>query len=245
MNPIILRTNATAVYRFLSILHSSLDTGDSFAGKKILDCGAGGLVPPLAIFAEQGLDAYGIDISEAQLAKARQFIDQTGLSIHLQTGDMRQIPYDDETFAYVFEHYSMCHLTKADTAVAIEEMYRVLKPGGIVFLGVMSQDCWPLSSYGKERSPGERWMIEGEEETCHSLFADQESDQLLDAWDIAFKEKTVSYVGGESLSEEEWEPLHPEAPMPCSLSEWKDQYRRRIDFCQYVHIYYYLEKPQS
>ena len=219
MNPTMLRTNATAVYRFLSILHASLDKGDSFAGKNILDCGARGPVPPLAIFAEQGLGAYGIDISENQVAKARAFVKRRGLSIHLQTGDMRQIPFDDNTFDYVYEHYSMCHLSKEDTAAAIAEMKRVLKPGGIAFLGVVSQDCWPLSSYGEERSPGERWMVEGREETCHSLFSDQESDQLLAAWDVAFKAKAIAYVGGEALSEEEWEGLHSEALATCSLSK--------------------------
>jgi len=245
VNPTILRTNATAVYRFLSVLHASLDKGASFAGKKILDCGAGGPVPPLAIFAEQGLDAYGIDISESQIAKAQEFSRQTGLTIHLQQGDMRRIPFEDNTFDYVYEHYSMCHLSKADTAVAISEMRRVLKPEGIAFLGVVSQDCWPLSSYGEERAPGERWMIEGGEETCHALFTDEESDQLLAAWDIAHKEKAVSFVGGESLAEEEWEALYPEAPATCSREEWTAQYTKRTNLCKYVHAYYYVEKSSE
>ena len=102
------------------------------------------------------MDTHGIDISEKQVERARQFIDRSGLPIHLQTGDMRQIPYDDGAFDYVYEQHSMCHLSKADTAAVIGEIHRVLKPGGIAFLGVASQDCWPLSSYGEERSPGER-----------------------------------------------------------------------------------------
>ena len=53
MNPTILRTNAPAVYQFLCILNASLESGENLRGKKILDCGAGGPVPPLAIFAEQ------------------------------------------------------------------------------------------------------------------------------------------------------------------------------------------------
>lgn len=243
MSPTILRTNATAVYRFLSILNASLESGESLRGKKILDCGAGGPVPPLAIFAEQGMEAYGIDISEEQVTKARQFIDQTGLSIHLRTGDMRQIPYDDETFDYVYEHYSMCHLTKADTAIAIGEMRRVLKPEGLAFLGVVSEDCWPLSSYGEERAPGERWMMEDGEERCHSLFADAELDQLVSAWDIALREKSFYCVGGEQVSEEEWKSLHREAQTPCSVEDWIGRYPERTNMFRYVHTYYYLEKP--
>lgn len=36
------------------------------------------------------------------------------------------MPFEAETFDYVYEHYSMCHLSKKDTALAIDEMYRVL-----------------------------------------------------------------------------------------------------------------------
>ena len=85
-------------------------------------------------------------------------------------------------------------------------------------------------------------MVEGREETCHSLFSDQESDQLLAAWDVAFKAKAIAYVGGEALSEEEWEGLHSEAPATCSFSEWQNQYAQRTNLCKYVHTYYYLEK---
>lgn len=244
MNPAILRMNATAVYRFLSLMNSSLQSGESLLGRKILDCGAGGPVPPLSIFAEQGMEAYGIDISEEQLAKARRFVQQTGLPIHLQPGDMRRIPYEDKTFDYVYEHFSMCHLTKVDTAIAIEDMHRVLKPGGIAFLGVVSQDCWPLSSYGEERAPGERWMVEGGEETCHSLFSDLEIDALVSSWDIRMKEKAVSHGGGTQLSKKEWEDLHSEAPLPYSMADWMAQYPERANFCRYVHTYYYLEKSR-
>jgi len=243
MNPTILRTNATAVYRFLSILYASLEPEGRLLGKKILDCGAGGPVPPLAIFAEQGMDAHGIDISESQILKARAFAERTGLPIHLQVADMRSIPFGDNTFDYAYEHYSMCHLSKADTAKAIAEIHRILKPGGIAFLGLVSQDCWPLSFFGEERSPGERWMVEGGSEVCHSLFTDEEAAGLLPAWDIAFAEKMITSTDGATLSETQWEALHGEAPAPCTLEKWMAMYPKRESMCQYVHTYYYLEKP--
>jgi len=245
MKPTILRTNATAVTRFLSKIHASLEPGESLCSCKIFDCGAGGPIPPLAIFAEQGMEAHGIDISETQLAKAKAFAQQISLPIHLQSGDMRQIPYEDGTFDYVYEHFSMCHLSKADTAMAIEEMQRVLKPGGLAFLGVISQDCWPLSFYGEERLPGERWMVEGGDERRHSLFSDAEANALVSSWNIKSKERSVFHVGGAGLSKDEWKALHLEAPEPCSLDEWMARYPERIDRCRYVHTYFYLEKPPA
>ena len=41
--------------------------------RSVLDCGAGGELPPLALFYENGYAASGIDIDEAQVQKALCF----------------------------------------------------------------------------------------------------------------------------------------------------------------------------
>jgi SAM-dependent methyltransferase len=220
-----------------------LDEGETLAGRRILDCGAGGPIPPLAIFAEQEMDCVGIDISERQLERAHAFVERTGLAIALQLADMRSLPFVDVSFDYVYEHYSMCHLNVADTARAVGEMRRVLKPGGLAFLGVISDECWPLSAYGEERSPGEFWMIEDGDETLHCLFSDEASDALVADWEILAKEKAVLHVGGDDVSKEDWAALHTEAPEVCSLDEWMARYERRINDYRYVHTYYVLVKP--
>jgi len=243
VNPTILRTNATAVYRFLSLIQSELAEGESLCGKRILDCGAGGPIPPLAIFAEQGMITSGIDTSEPQLERSRAFIERTGLAIDLQQADMRDLPFPDASFDYVYEHYSICHLNVSDTAKALAEMRRVLVPGGMGFLGVVSNESWPLSEYGEERSPGEFWMVNDGHEARHSLFSDEASDTLVADWKLLAKEKAVLYVGGDSVPPEEWSALHAEAPTPCSLEEWNALYRQRRRFFRYVHTYYTVRKP--
>jgi hypothetical protein len=91
--------------------------------------------------------------------------------------------------------YSVCHLSKQDTALANSEMYRVLKPQGLCFLSVISKDCWPKSLSGQKREPGEYWGEEREEEpTLHSMFSDEEADELVSAWKIVSKEKQVRYL---------------------------------------------------
>ena len=243
MIPTILRTNATAVYRFLGLIHTRLEEGETLRGRRILDCGAGGRVPPSAIFAEQGMEAVGIDISESQLEHARAFVEQTDLHIGLQKADMRRLPFADASFDYVYEHYSMCHLNVEDTTRTIAEMRRVLVPGGLAFLGVISSESWPLSSFGEERNPGEYWMTENGAEVFHCLFSDAKSDRLISDWDVVSKEKAVLHVGGDSVSEADWAKLHEEAPVPCSPEDWAAQYDRRTNYYRYVHTYYYLRKP--
>ncbi len=189
------------------------------------------------------MDPYGIDISPDQIERARTFCQETGLPMKLAVGDMRSLPFEDASFDCVYEHYSMCHLNKADTAQAIAEMRRVLKPAGIAFLGVVSQDCWPLSSYGEKRAPGERWMTEGDRRVCHSLFTDREADALVSGGDVAWKKRITLHVGGGSAAEKAWSDLYEEAPSPCTQEEWDQQYPDRQDFYRCVHLYYFLNKP--
>jgi hypothetical protein len=47
MENVILRTNAIPVYGFLSFIHARHPQGETSQRGKVLDCGAGGPVPPL------------------------------------------------------------------------------------------------------------------------------------------------------------------------------------------------------
>jgi SAM-dependent methyltransferase len=240
MKNVILRTNAIPVYAFLSHINAAQGQGG-----KVLDCGAGGPLPPLALFHQHGFEGWGIDTSEAQLQKALDFCEEHGVNLNLRQGDMRQIPFEDECFDYVYEHYSMCHLTKKDTARAVQEMYRVLKRGGLCFLGVISLDSWPRSLFGQEKEPGEFWSQEhGDELTVHSMFDDDEADRLVSAWEIVHKEKQVRYLrsSAKGTSLEKWMDLYQEAQDRCSEQAWKERYAQRANAFQYAHVYYLLKK---
>jgi len=234
--PTILQTNATTVYQFLSIIRYALKKGETLKERKVLDCGAGGPVPPVAIFSEQGMEAYGIDNNERQLDLSRQFCSDSGIDIQLKLADMRELPFGDESFDYVYEHYSVCHLTAEDTKQTIDEFKRVLKPGGMALFGVISRESWPQSIFGKR--------VDGTP-VHHGLFSDEEADELLAGWDVMLREKVVRILTkeAEALSESDWMALRSEAPRPCSEEAWKDLYPRRTDYFTYVHSFYYLKKP--
>ena len=251
MKHVVLRPNAIPVYGFLSFVvarrarEGAAPEGNALTQPKVLDCGAGGPVPPVSLFQQHGFEAWGIDTSEAQLEKARQFCEEQGIELHLRSGDMRRIPFEDETFDYVYEHYSMCHLSKQDTARAVGEMHRVVKRGGYGLLGVISLDCWPKSFFGEEREPGEYWMEEGGQGlTRHSMFSEKEADGLVSAWEIVSKEKHFTYLretAGET-SPEEWMALQQEGD-GYSPEAWRAKYEDRRNAFQYAHLFYTLRKP--
>ena len=248
MNNLILHPNATPVYGFLSFINSQNLNGEGPQPNKILDCGAGGLIPPLALFQHHGFESWGIDISEEQLDKAKQFCRERGIEINLREGDMRHIPFEDEEFDYVYEHFSMCHLNKVDSAAAILEMRRVLKPRGLCFLGVISTDSWPRSLFGEEREPGEYWGEEdGNQNVLHSMFKDEEADELVAGWEVLIKDKQVRYLreAAAQTSLEEWMKLLPEAEMKYPEEAWREKYAHRTNAYQYAHLYYLLKKTES
>lgn len=243
MKPIVMRSNAIPLYRFLSAIVADLNADPVPSDRKILDCGAGGTLPPLTVFAAQGLDASGIDLSDAQLQQAQAFCETENVTLRLHRGDMRRLPFADARFDYVYEHYTMCHLSRADTPRAIEEMGRVLKPGGRCFLGLISGETWP--PLGRERDPDEFWFEEGEEAIRHSVFTDREADQLMSRWKVVRKERSITWLTSrmEPLTEADWRDLYHEIQPRCSESEWIARYDRRLTEAQYVHTFYLLQKP--
>lgn len=55
--------------------------------------------------------------------------------VHVETGDMRALPCTDETFDVVVSHWAVHNLPdEADRRRALDEMLRVLRPGGTLVL---------------------------------------------------------------------------------------------------------------
>jgi SAM-dependent methyltransferase len=105
------------MYLFLEFYQHFVHLPKESPRPKVLNCAAGGRVPPLGLFYENGFDTWGIDLSEEALGRARIFETANGMQFHLQKGDMRQLPFLDQTFDLVYEFYSLVHLSHADIAV--------------------------------------------------------------------------------------------------------------------------------
>jgi ubiquinone/menaquinone biosynthesis C-methylase UbiE len=163
--------------------------------KRILDCGAGGPRPPLALFSKYGYETHGIDISLSAVSSAQKFAEENKLDLKIIEGDMRKIPFDDESFSFVFSQNSICHLTKKDTKKAISEITRVLRPGGYCLIDFMSSDSsyYGAESLGKEVGPGEFQYIDEDGETVlHCFHSDDEPDQYFSDLKLVRKTKTIA-----------------------------------------------------
>ena len=170
------------LYTFLSYCNASP------MEKEVLDCGAGGAEPPLALFFEYGYRTHGIDISEKQLKKAQQFCKDHGMELDISRGDMREIPFADESMSFIYSYAAICHMTKSDIAIAMQEITRVLKKGGLCFVSFCSAD---EGCPGEEepRGPGEYPYEEDGEKGVHSLIGDDELEGYFRSFTYLRKEK--------------------------------------------------------
>ena len=104
-------------------------------GLRVADIGTGTGILALEL-AELGLNVIGIDQSEAMLETARQkwnavAADQTG-SIEFRAGDAVELPLESASVDAVFAHMVLHSLEEPERA--IQEMARVVRPGGLVVL---------------------------------------------------------------------------------------------------------------
>ncbi len=104
----------------------------------LLDCGCGPgtITVGLAQIVAQG-HVTGMDREATELAQARRHADQQGVAnVTFQLGNLYEIPFPDGTFDAVLAHAVLQHL--AEPVRALQEMRRVLKPGGLI--GVREED---------------------------------------------------------------------------------------------------------
>jgi SAM-dependent methyltransferase len=96
-------------------------------GLKVLEIGCG-LGTDGAQFAKAGADYTGIDLTEASIELARKRFELSGLKGEFRVADAERLGFADETFDVVYSHGVLHHTP--DTAGAVREVHRVLKPGG-------------------------------------------------------------------------------------------------------------------
>lgn len=80
--------------------------------------------------ARAGYAAIGIDPSFEAIVAARRIAEQLDLPVRYVVADARRLPFPAGAFDIVFSYGVLQHFSKADVAVAADEIARVVKPSG-------------------------------------------------------------------------------------------------------------------
>jgi SAM-dependent methyltransferase len=130
-------------------------------GMRVLDigCGTGALLVELAAF---GVEAVGIDTFEEgedhidrQIAEARAR--EAGVRIELTAGDATRMPYASGEFDIAVNLGMLEHIPPAVRPAMLSEMFRVVKPGGSLFLVAGPTWATPFDQHIPS-VPGVNWL---------------------------------------------------------------------------------------
>jgi len=92
-----------------------------------LGCGPGQIARYLH---RQGVKTLGVDLSANMIVEAQRLNPE----IHFHQGDMLSLPDADNSWGGIAAFYCIIHIPREQIVNALQEMKRVLKPGGILLL---------------------------------------------------------------------------------------------------------------
>jgi demethylmenaquinone methyltransferase/2-methoxy-6-polyprenyl-1,4-benzoquinol methylase len=112
-------------------------------GENILEIGfgTGHCLEKIALSVGKTGKAYGIDISPRMMEVTRRRLQKSQLldRVELYCGDAANLPYDDNIIYGVFMAFTLELFDTPEIPVVLEEVKRILKPGGRIAVTAMSK----------------------------------------------------------------------------------------------------------
>ena len=146
---------------------------------RILDvgCGTGRHLVP---FVAEGHEVTGIDPSSTALRILRKRLKDAGLSAELKEASFQKLPFRSNSFDAVFCSDVLHHDMLSGCAQGAKEILRVLKPGGVLAVDLMSIHDSRLSK-GTEVEPNTFVLNDGlEAGVPHHFFSKEEVESIFE-----------------------------------------------------------------
>jgi len=89
---------------------------------------------------KDSFELHGVDFSDEMLKLARRYSLKYDFNVELSLADVRQLPYPDNSFDWAISVATYHHIKgKQERLKALNELNRVLKPGGEAFITVWNR----------------------------------------------------------------------------------------------------------
>jgi len=116
--------------------------GLDVSGKKVLEIGCG-MGMDLLQFAKKGAEVIGVDLVPRHIELANRLFEIERISFEdykIFLADAESLPFNDMSFNFVYSFGVLHHTPNIEKA--IDEIWRVLKPGGRIVIGLYHKNSW-------------------------------------------------------------------------------------------------------
>ncbi len=134
---------------------------NKISGKKLLDVGVGNGKHAI-YFTKKNFSVWGIDISESAIKFAKNYCDIMHAQVNLRVGNVMRLPYPHEFFDVVLDSGCLHHLKVSEWKCYINNIKKVLKRGGYLFVLAFSDKTKIVRKLGKRQGKKRNWSIRNE-----------------------------------------------------------------------------------
>lgn len=113
--------------------------------KSLLDLGCG-LGRHAIMFAKKGFKVTAVDLSDYAVDHLLKWQDNEGLNVMTKKSDMNHLPFHDQAFDCVWAYHVISHTDTQGFLNTLNEIKRVLKPNGEIYLSLCSKSSDAFSS---------------------------------------------------------------------------------------------------
>jgi len=127
----------------------------------------------------QSFELYGVDFSTEMLKFAQRYSRKFDFNVSLAVADVRYLPYPDETFNWAISVATYHHLKGNEERLkSLQELRRVLKPGGEAFITVWNR--WQARFWFHRKEVAVPWRTKGKTlYRYYYLFSYHELEKLV------------------------------------------------------------------
>lgn len=143
--------------------------------RSVLDLGCG-LGRHAILFAKNGFKVTAVDLSEYAIDHLKKWEKIEGISIRSKVSDMKKLPFLDNSFDCIYAYHVISHTDTLGFVAILNEIKRVLKPNGNIYLTLCSKETWSFkeSNYPKIDENSIIKTDKGPEENIPHFYVDLE-----------------------------------------------------------------------
>ena len=136
--------------------------------RNFLDLGCG-LGRHTVYMGKHGFDVTAVDLSQEAVKRTKTWSEKENLRINACAANMLDLPFKNDSFDCIIAYNVIYHTDTAGFKAALEEIRRVLRPDGELFLTLISKNTWSYDQSDVRKRIDANTLLRNENETGEDI----------------------------------------------------------------------------